>query len=213
LYPSGKLLIFSLTSSPFTAVTQATIPQDSNSVSFYYKDNTAGAHTITAAETPSQDWTDATQSMTILTYSGSSTPEDMDDWDYKATVEIDNSSGSALTDYQVLVTIDTQSLVSDEKMNSDGSDIRFLDSDDSTQLPYWIESGMNSTSTRIWVKIPSIDAASTKDIYLYYGNPSAEAASSMDYTMVMACSGHSSTHNLHCMQKPTQIGSTTHLCG
>ncbi len=107
-------------------------------------------------------------------------------WTYRRSITINNSSNSnTLTDYQVLITLDTQSLISAGKMRSDGGDIRFTDSDGSTQLNYWIESGINTTSTRIWVKVPSIPASSTKTIYVYYGNPSATSVSNGKATFVV----------------------------
>ena len=57
-------------------------------------------------------------------------------------------------------------------MRSDCGDIRFVDNNDSTPLNYWIESGQNSSSTKIWVKIPSI-ASGTNTIYFYYNSPTA----------------------------------------
>jgi len=97
---------------------------------------------------------------------------------YTQAIIINNTQNSnTLTDYQVLITMDTASLISQGKMRSDCGDIRFTDSDGSTLLNYWIESGCNSNSTRIWVKIPQIPASSTKTIYVYYGNPSAVSAS------------------------------------
>lgn len=56
------------------------------------------------------------------------------------------------------------------------SDIRVTDSDGTTLLPYWIESGCGTTATKIWTRIPSIPSAS-KNIYLHWGNPTAAAAS------------------------------------
>jgi hypothetical protein len=97
-------------------------------------------------------------------------------WSYRKPVTISNSA-SSLTDYQVLVTLDTQSLISNQKMRSDCGDIRFTDSDSQTLLNYWLESGCNTTSTTIWVKVPSISASSTATIYVYYGNPNATNAS------------------------------------
>ncbi|MFZ8805940.1 MAG: DUF2341 domain-containing protein [Candidatus Calescibacterium sp.] len=95
-------------------------------------------------------------------------------WQYRRLITINNSGNSnSLIDYQVVVTLDTQSLISAGKMKGDGGDIRFTDSDGTTLLNYWVESGMNTSSTYIWVKVPSIPANSTKTIYLYYGNPSA----------------------------------------
>jgi len=89
-------------------------------------------------------------------------------WLYRKAVNISNS-GSSLTDYQILVAADTASLISAGRMKADCSDIRFVDSDDATALSYWIESGCNSASTKIWVKVPSISSGS-KTIYMYYGN-------------------------------------------
>jgi hypothetical protein len=113
-------------------------------------------------------------------------------WTYRRPITINNSSNSnALTDYQVLITLDTQSLISAGKMRSDGGDIRFTDSDGSTLLNYWIETGINTTSTKIWVKVPSIPASSTKTIYVYYGNPSATSQSNGSNTFIFFNDGSS----------------------
>jgi len=72
-------------------------------------------------------------------------------------------------------------------MQSDGDDIRFATEDGSTTINYWIESGINTTSTKIWVKVPSIAANGNTDIWMYYGNPSAppqtSKSSTFDYFM------------------------------
>jgi hypothetical protein len=52
-------------------------------------------------------------------------------------------------------------------------------------LSYWIESGCNSANTKIWVKVPSIPASSTKTIYVYYGNPSATSLSNGKNVFIM----------------------------
>ncbi|MEM1684877.1 MAG: DUF2341 domain-containing protein, partial [Nanopusillaceae archaeon] len=101
----------------------------------------------------------------------------LSDWQYRIPITITERSGNTLTDYQVLVVINTQNLISQGKMRSDCGDIRFTDSDGITLLNYWIESGCNSANTRIWVKVPNIPANSNKTIYLYYGNPSATSMS------------------------------------
>lgn len=95
---------------------------------------------------------------------------------YRKPLTISNP-GSALTDYQVVITTDTSALVQTGKMRSDCNDIRFTDTDGTTSLSYWIESGCNSSSTKMWVKIPSIPTGS-KTIYFYYGNSGASQASS-----------------------------------
>jgi len=100
------------------------------------------------------------------------------EWKYRKPITITGSSEN-LTDYQVLITLDTASLISDGKMKSDCSDIRFTDADDNQTLPYWIESNCNTSQTKIWVKVPSIPTNGTT-IYMYYGNLSASSASDGD---------------------------------
>ncbi|MEM1793089.1 MAG: DUF2341 domain-containing protein [Thermofilaceae archaeon] len=99
-------------------------------------------------------------------------------WSYRRPVTISHSGTRTLNQFPVLVTVDTASLISAGKMRSDGGDIRFTDSDGATLLPYWVESGLNTANTRIWVHVPSVPSSSNKTIYMYYGNPSATSQSS-----------------------------------
>ena len=99
-------------------------------------------------------------------------------WSYVQEITIDNSAiATSYTNFQELIILDTQTPISLGKMNASGDDIYFLDSDCSTPLCYYIESGMNSTSTQIWVLLPSLAANSTKTIFMFYGNTAAPAAS------------------------------------
>jgi len=98
-------------------------------------------------------------------------------WQYRRAINITNLNITInITDYQVLVTLNTQTLISQGKMRSDCGDIRFTNSSDYL-LNYWIESGCNTTSTKIWVKVPNIPANSNTTIYVYYGNPNATSLS------------------------------------
>jgi hypothetical protein len=106
-------------------------------------------------------------------------------WQYRKPITINNTQNSnTLTNYQVLVTLDTQSLISAGKMQPYCNDTRFTDSDGNTLLSYWIESGCNTTSTKFWVNVTNIPASSTKTIYVYYGNSSATSASNGTATFV-----------------------------
>lgn len=96
---------------------------------------------------------------------------------YRVPVQINYSNNVDSTDYQISITLNTATLVSNSKMRSDCGDLRVRDSDDLTTLSYWIESGCNSASTKIWVKIPQLYASTNKTIYLYYGNPAATSQS------------------------------------
>ncbi len=89
-------------------------------------------------------------------------------WQYRAPLTITNNLTSALTNYQVQITLSSSGPWS--STFADGSDIRFTASDGTTEIPYWIESWTYGTSAVIWVKIPVINASpATTTIYLYYG--------------------------------------------
>lgn len=89
---------------------------------------------------------------------------------YTVPIDIDNSGG-ALTDYQVAFELDTATLISNGKMRSDCQDIRVYDTDQTTLLPYWVESGScNTSGTRVWTKHDLAAGPSTKTIYVKYGN-------------------------------------------
>lgn len=103
---------------------------------------------------------------------------------YKTAIDISNSSGSTLTDYQVSLTLNTASLISQNKMKQDGRDIRFLDSNKVDNLSYWIEPNtINTAATKIWVKIPNLPT-SGKTIYLTYGNSTLASQSSVENTFI-----------------------------
>ncbi|MFB6203599.1 MAG: DUF2341 domain-containing protein, partial [Candidatus Nanohaloarchaea archaeon] len=104
-------------------------------------------------------------------------------WQYRKPVTVQENSGRSLSNYQVKVTVDTASLISAGKMQPDCSDMRFVGSGHSSTLDYWLKSGCDTSSTTVWVQVPSISASGSKDIYMYYGNPSASSASSPEQTM------------------------------
>ncbi|MCW1949140.1 MAG: DUF2341 domain-containing protein [Candidatus Shapirobacteria bacterium] len=104
-------------------------------------------------------------------------------WKYRSSVGVTNSSGSTLTDYQIPIIINTASLISASKMNSDCSDLRVTDSVGST-LPFWISTSpatakCNQTATKVWVKASSLSTSGTT-FHLYYGNSSAPSQSNGD---------------------------------
>ena len=92
-------------------------------------------------------------------------------WLYRKSIAVSNS-GAELINEEVLIEIDTATLISNSKLQNTCADLRFADSDDNTYLAYWVEGGCNTATTQVWVKIPSLTAGG-KTIYMYYGNPSA----------------------------------------
>lgn len=51
-------------------------------------------------------------------------------------------------------------------------------------LSYWVEHGINTSSTRIWVKIPTIPAQSSVRLLFLYGNPNATTQSNLSNTFL-----------------------------
>lgn len=99
-------------------------------------------------------------------------------WKYRVPVTISNTlNANTLSDYQVLVTLNTQTLISQGKMRADCGDIRVTDNNGS-QLSYWVEPNTcNTATTKIWVKVPKIPGSGTTTIYVYYGNLTATSQS------------------------------------
>jgi len=126
---------------------------------------------------------------------------------YRRDITINNTSNpSSLTNYQVLITVDTSTPISAGKMRSDGGDIRFYDG--ANNLSYWIESGINTSSTKIWVNVPSIPAMSTKVIQMYYGNPNLTSLSNGNNTFLLFDDflGSSLDTNKWILARPTGTG-------
>ncbi|MGZ3726513.1 MAG: DUF2341 domain-containing protein, partial [Pseudobdellovibrio sp.] len=95
-------------------------------------------------------------------------------WMKRIRIDINNlDQTAALTDQPVLVTIDS-SIIDYADTKTNGADIRFVASDDSTALDYEIENWDNTGTSQIWVRIPSIAASSEKGyFYMYYNNAAA----------------------------------------
>lgn len=104
------------------------------------------------------------------------------DWLYRRAVTVSNTTGSALTDHQVQITLNSSFNFTSAK--GDGSDIQITASDGTTLLPFWIESWKSPTSASVWVKVPSIPTSGTT-VYLYYGNSNASSASSAANTFIV----------------------------
>ncbi|MGQ9583283.1 MAG: DUF2341 domain-containing protein, partial [Thermoplasmatota archaeon] len=95
-------------------------------------------------------------------------------WGFRAPLTIDcRPLSSALTNYPVRMNLSLQGLVSSGKMRPDMADLRFTDSDGTTEMSYWLEPGGN-----VWLRVPDLPQGTLKRVYMYYGNPSAAPVSS-----------------------------------
>jgi hypothetical protein len=124
----------------------------------------------------------------LLTQAASAQPVG---WSTARSITVTENSGATLNGYQLKLAVDTQTLVSYGLMNPDGSDLRFgADEQGNTQFNYWIESGINTPATVVWVRLGTLPASSSIGIWMYTGNPLATNASSLlgtfDYTSQLA---------------------------
>jgi hypothetical protein len=96
-------------------------------------------------------------------------------WQYRQILTFDNSGQSEnLVDFPVLVNLTEPTNIDYTQTQDNGEDIRFVDSDDATELSYEIEEWDENGDSWVWVKVPQIDGSSNTDyIYMYYGNPDA----------------------------------------
>jgi biopolymer transport protein ExbB len=124
------------------------------------------------------------------------------DWSARKTITIDTSAnGADITDpigtIPVLVRLDVSNFTFDSA-NPDGSDLRFIASDDKTPLAYHIEKYDHLLGQAfIWVNVPNVSPNAQSTIYLYYGNPKATAADDAKgtYDANMALVYHFGEHN------------------
>ncbi len=84
-------------------------------------------------------------------------------WIYRAEVNISNFTGD-LTGAQIFINVTWR-----KGMQEDFSDLRFVDNDDVTILPYFIENYVNRSYAEVWVRLKDNDTT----IYMYWGNPNA----------------------------------------
>ena len=97
-------------------------------------------------------------------------------WSRDATFSVHENSGAALANYPVRVVIDTATLIAHGLLQPDADDLRFgNDTAGTTLYPYWIDSGVNTSSTIVYVRVPSIPANGTVTVHMYDGNPAAAA--------------------------------------
>jgi len=118
-----------------------------------------------------------------------------DSWLFRQIISVTNS-GSAQTDFQVQLSIDTATLITATKMQSDCDDIRLTDLNGKL-LSYWLEPNTcNTSATKVWVKMPSIPAAIGAGIYFYYGNSAANSVSSTANAFIREISGAQGAWNM-----------------
>ena len=95
-------------------------------------------------------------------------------------ITVYNSASVTAVNYQLKLTINTQSLISASQMQTNGNDMRFgKNCSGSALYNHWLESGINTPTTIVWVKIDSIPAGGNRTFYMFHGNSTATSVSSI----------------------------------
>lgn len=99
-----------------------------------------------------------------------------DGWKWERAVTLNNGSAPAASGLQSVINL-TSSNFDFASARSDGADIRILDTDKATPLPFWIEAfDKTAQRARVWFKC-DVPASASKTVYLYSGKDDATPAS------------------------------------
>lgn len=104
------------------------------------------------------------------TTTGNAVGDCPDGWKRSRTISIINEPEKPLTNFQISIKVPY-----DDDMNSDFSDIRFVDGM-GNPLSHWLEDYTAPIDALMWVKMPTLAAASITEIEMCYGNPDAKSA-------------------------------------
>jgi hypothetical protein len=88
---------------------------------------------------------------------------------YRKGISFELGNDKALSDFHVGLRIDTLSLIREGKLDFNCSNLRFTDSDKTTEIDHWIKKGCSENNTEIWVRVAEIIPNERKTIYMYYG--------------------------------------------
>jgi len=100
---------------------------------------------------------------------------------YRRLVTVDNTGKTAKSNYLVRIVLDTATIHDENKCSYTFADLRVYDSDGVTPLNFYVDAP-NLQWTQVYVRIPDLPATS-KIIYLEYGNPGLVNTSSPSSTL------------------------------
>lgn len=101
------------------------------------------------------------------------------DWEYRKSVTVDTTASGVnvsgpIGRTLVLVRLHSGNFTFTEALEN-GADIRIVDSDDKSPLPYHIEGFDGKTGiATIWVSVPTLNGGEKKQLWLYFGNSNAK---------------------------------------
>jgi hypothetical protein len=104
------------------------------------------------------------------------------DWNYRFSADIAKPPGAPLTNYQVRMDLSATNVPAQFDWSLQGDDLRLIDEDDQTALPFFIEQWDDVGETAvIWVLVPSVPGAG-RTVYLYFGAPAGTSSASTPMT-------------------------------
>lgn len=99
-------------------------------------------------------------------------------WDYRQEINLSVSSGSTPTNYQTKIIVNSSNVGSNFDWSRDCADMRFIDSSNTIELDFWIESCDDiGEEAIVWVEVDDNITTAEAPIYMYYGNDAASSAS------------------------------------
>lgn len=103
-------------------------------------------------------------------------------WTKKRNITLENRMAVNLFNFTSNFTVQYSA-----SMQTDYDDIRFVDSTETIEYPYWIDTS-NASEARIYVRVADINITATANttIWMYYGNPAATARSNKNNTFLFA---------------------------
>lgn len=112
-----------------------------------------------------------------------------DSWMYRKKIIIGNQSSYTLTDIPYITELDTATLITDGKLQSDGDDIRVIDNHGQLVKFQVEQSSLNTSETGIWFEA-DVQPDSSAIYYVYYGNSSTQG---VDFDSDIASVGDGTT--------------------
>ena len=103
-------------------------------------------------------------------------------WPYREAITVTNSTGSDMTDEVVAIELDPGHTGFWSRVQNDGDDVRFVDSDNTTLLDFNLGQFSYSVKKAMMFVEVDISASSSKTIYLYYGNAGGTSVSDSTVT-------------------------------
>ena len=98
------------------------------------------------------------------------------DWGARRCFQITNI-GAALTEHQVRLEFDSTMDMLDGLLQPNGEDYRAVAADDTTELDLYVDGGVGTSSTIVWVQL-DVAGFGTTDFCLYFDNATAPSVSS-----------------------------------